>query len=121
MSNHQELLIILTEVAAHWSTVGVCLGIPPHLCLVIKKDFHDCMNCLSQMLATWLRGSYDTSPEKLVHALKSAGMPVLARKMAVKFGECSQTMRNTVIILLLLCKLQLATEAVHICNIPMGG
>ena len=83
---------MLIEVADQWFIVGEFLGIEHHFCLVIQKDFHGCMNCLSEMLATWLRGRYDTSPEKLVHALKLVGRDVLARKMAVKFGKCSQTM-----------------------------
>ena len=44
------------------------------------------MDCLRGMLATWLQ-SGEASAAELVHALKLAGMSVLAKKIAVKHGE----------------------------------
>ena len=53
---------------------------------VIKRDNRDqSMECLREMLATWLRGT-DASPAALVQALISYGMALLARKVAVKYG-----------------------------------
>ena len=77
----------MTEIAAHWFTVGLFLKIAYHKLEVIKKDNRDqSMECLREMLATWLRGT-DASPAALVLALRSAGMVVLARKVAIKHGK----------------------------------
>ena len=75
----------LTEVAAYWFTVGVFL-VPYNKLEQIRKNYHDqCMECLSAMLALWLRTG--ASPATLVYALKAAGMGVLAKKIAVKYGK----------------------------------
>ena len=94
-----DLLEQLTEVAAHWYTVGVYLKIAYGLLEAIKNDncgrSNQSMECLREMLATWLRGT-DTSPAALVQALKSSGRIGLARKMAVKYGEkCDTVIRYT--------------------------
>ena len=74
-------------MAAHWLTVGIFLKIAHHKLEIIKKDNHDqSMECLREMLATWLKGT-DASPATLVQALRSAGMTVLANKVAIKHGE----------------------------------
>ena len=60
---------------------------PYHELEAISSDYHDkCKECLREMLAAWLRGAR-ASPARLVQALKNAGMSVLARKMAVKYGK----------------------------------
>ena len=64
--------------------MGVFLNIAHYKLVVIKND--QSIECLREMLATWLRGT-DASPAALVRALRSAGMVVLARKLAVKYGE----------------------------------
>ena len=66
--------------------MGVFLNIEHYKLEIIKRDNHDqSRECLREMLATWLRGT-DASPAALVQALRSAGMSVLARKVAVKHG-----------------------------------
>ena len=66
--------------------MGIFLNIEHYKLEVIKRDNRDqSMECLREMLATWLRGT-DASPAALVQALISAGMAVLARKFAVKHG-----------------------------------
>ena len=66
--------------------MGVFLNIAHYKLEVIKRDNRDqSTECLREMLATWLRGT-DASPAALVQALKSAGMAVLAKKVAVKHG-----------------------------------
>ena len=73
-------------MAPSWFTVGVFLNIAHYKLEVIKNDNRDqSIECLREMLATWLRGT-DASPAALVQALKSAGMALLARKVAVKYG-----------------------------------
>ena len=56
MDDHQELFQDLQEIVAHWFTVGFCLKIAYRKLEVIKKDKRDSMDCLMEMLATWLRG-----------------------------------------------------------------
>ena len=84
-----NLLKLLTEVAANWRTVGIYLKIAPYQLEAIRTDTsgraNQTMECLTDMLANWLKGT-DASPAVLVHALRSAGMTVLARKIAVKYG-----------------------------------
>ena len=81
-----ELLQELTEVAPSWFTVGVFLNVAHYKLEIIKRDNRDqCIECLREMLATWLKGA-DASPAALVQALGSAGMSALARKVAVKYG-----------------------------------
>ena len=66
--------------------MGVFLNIAHYKLEVIKRDNRDqSMECLREMLATWLKGT-DASPAALVLALRSAGMTMLARKVAVKHG-----------------------------------
>ena len=66
--------------------MGVFLKIACYKLEVIKRDNRDqSMECLREMLATWLRGT-DASPAALVQALISYGMALLARKVAVKYG-----------------------------------
>ena len=87
IENLREVLHELIEAAAYWFTVGVFLGVPYHTLEVIKRDHHDqCMECLREMLAAWLRGT-EASPAAVVQALRAAGMIVLARKIAVKYGK----------------------------------
>ena len=75
-------------MAAHWLTVGILLKIEHHKLEIVKKDYHDqSMECLREMLTTWLRGTDHASPVALVRALRSAGMTVLAKKVAIKHGE----------------------------------
>ena len=82
-----ELLQDLKEIAAFWFTVGLLLKIPYSKLMAIKKDNRDqSMESLGEMLATWLMGS-EALPSLLVHALRLAGMSVLAKKMAVKHGK----------------------------------
>ena len=93
-SDLPDLLQELKEVAAHWYTVGVFL-IDYFRLEVIKNDTcgrsNQSMECLREMLATWLRETDDASPAALVQALKSAGRIGLAKKMAFKYGENSDT------------------------------
>ena len=75
------------EVAAHWFTLGVFLKIEFYSLETIQKDYRDqSKDCLREMLALWLK-SGNASPGVLVQALRSAGMVVLAKKIAVKHGE----------------------------------
>ena len=78
----------LTEMAASWFTVGAFLkGIEYYQLEAIEKDNRDqSMQCLREMLATWLKET-DASPAALVQALRLAGRVGLAKKMAVKYGE----------------------------------
>ena len=70
--------------------MGLLLKIPYSKLLIIRSDYRDqSMKCLSAMLATWLMGT-EALPSLLVHALRLAGMPVLAKKMAVKHGKYVQ-------------------------------
>ena len=86
----QEVFRMLIEVAAYWFTVGVFLRVPYYMLEAIKRDHRDqSMECLSAMLTAWLKET-DASPATLVQALKAAGMPVLARKTAVKYGKSSE-------------------------------
>ena len=74
-------------MAAFWLTVGVHLRISYSNLMVIKNDHRDqSMVCMREMLATWLKDS-EALPSLLVHALRLAGMSVLAKKMAVKHGK----------------------------------
>ena len=67
-------------MAAFWFTVGVHLKISYSKLMVIKKDNRDqSTECMREMLATWLMGS-EALPSLLVHALRLAGMSVLAKK-----------------------------------------
>ena len=73
-------------MAPSWFTVGVFLKIAHFKLEVIKRDNRDqSIDCLREMLATWLKGT-DATPAALVQALRLAGMTVLARKLAVKHG-----------------------------------
>ena len=91
-SDLPNLLEELKEVAAHWYTVGVFLKIDYFRLEVIENDNCGRSNqCLKKMLATWLMGTDDASPAALVQALKSAGRIRLAKKIAVKYGENSDT------------------------------
>ena len=73
-------------MAAYWFTVGIFLNILLYKLEVIKRDNRDqSVECLREMLVTWLRGT-DASPAALVQALKSSGMIGLARKVAIKHG-----------------------------------
>ena len=74
------------DVSAYWYTVGIFLKIAHPRLDAIGKDYHKCNDCLTEMLATWLKGT-DAFPAALVRALRSAGMIVLAQKLAVKYGE----------------------------------
>ena len=77
-------------MAAYWCTIGTFL-IAHHKLKVIQRDNHgQCIDCLREMLATWLKGT-DASPAALVLALRSAGMTVLAKKLALKYGENGHT------------------------------
>ena len=74
-------------MAAHWLIVGIFLKIAYHKLEIIKKDNRDqSIECLREMLATWLRGT-DASPAALVQALQSAGMAGQAKKLGFKYGE----------------------------------
>ena len=74
-------------MAASWFTVGFLLKIPYSELKIIQKNNHDqCSDCLREMLATWLQ-SGEASVAEIVHALRSNGWSVLAKKMAVKYGE----------------------------------
>ena len=89
-SDLSDLLKELAEVAAHWYTVGLFLKIDYFRLDAIRNDTcgrtNQSMECLREMLATWLRGT-DASPAALVQALRSAGVIGLAKKMAVKYGK----------------------------------
>ena len=94
-----ELLLDLNEIAAFWFTVGLLLKIPYSKLMVIKNNNHyQCMECLREMLATWLMGS-EALPSLLVHALRSAGMSLLAKKMAVKHGK-EELYKNAAIVII---------------------
>ena len=73
-------------MAAFWFTVGLHLKVSYSKLEVIRKDHRDSLDCLREMLATWLQ-SGEASAAELVHALKLAGMSVLSKKIAVKHGE----------------------------------
>ena len=74
-------------MATSWFTVGLLLKISYSKLDIIKKDNRDqSSDCLREMLATWLQ-SGEASAAEIVHALRSSGWSVLAKKMAVKHGE----------------------------------
>ena len=76
-------------MAAYWFTVGVFLGVPYHELQIIRNDYRDqSKECLRETLAAWLTGK-EASPAAMVQALRAAGMVVLARKIAVKYGKNS--------------------------------
>ena len=81
-----ELLCDLNEMTAFWFTVGLLLKVSYSKLKVIRKDHRDSEDCLREMLATWLQ-SGEASAAELVHTLKSAGMSVLSKKIAVKHGR----------------------------------
>ena len=91
-----ELLQELTEVAADWYLVGIFLKIANFRLDAIKNDnYNQSMNCLRDMLATWLKGTDAASRAALVQALGFAGRVRLAKKMAVKYGEnCMSSLFN---------------------------
>ena len=75
------------EVMANWFVVGLFLRIKYYILEAIQMDNRDQSKvCLREMLATWLRDG-NASTALLVQALKLAGYVVLAKKMAVKYGE----------------------------------
>ena len=76
----------MNEMAASWFFVGLQLKVHYSKLKVIRIDHRDSMECLREMLATWLQ-SGEASAAELVHALKSAGMSVLSKKIAIKHGE----------------------------------
>ena len=82
-----ELVNDLQEVRATWFSLGVFLRISYYILKAIQRDNPNLsMNCLREMLATWLKDG-NASPALLVQALISAGYYVLAKKMAIKHGE----------------------------------
>ena len=93
-----KLMEELKEVAANWFTVGVFLKVAPFQLEAIQNDTsgrrNQSMECLREMLATWLRGT-DASPAALVHALISAGLVGLAKKLVVKYGENCSHLSNS--------------------------
>ena len=67
--------------------MGVFLRVPYHTLQTIRNDYRDQgKECLREMLAAWLTGK-EASPAAVVQALRAAGMVVLAKKIAVKYGE----------------------------------
>ena len=77
----------MLEVMVNWFSVGLSLRISYYKLEAIKKDNRDqSMDCLREMLATWLKDG-NASTALLVQVLRSAGYVVLAKKMAVKHGE----------------------------------
>lgn len=74
-------------MATNWLTVGTFLKIAHHKLQDIGNDYDDSMDCLREVLVTWLRETIDASPTALVLGLRSAGMVVLADKVAIKHGE----------------------------------
>lgn len=74
-------------MAASWFTVGLLLKISYSKLEIIRKDNCDqSSDCLREMLASWLQ-SGEASATEIVHALRSSGRSVLAKKIAVKHGE----------------------------------
>ena len=76
----------LNEMAATWFTLGVFLKVKYSKLTIIRKDHHDSMDCLREMIATWLL-SGEASAAELVNALKLDGRSVLAKKITIKHGE----------------------------------
>ena len=86
IDDHRTLFSDLIEVAASWFTIGSFL-ISHYALKAIRIEHSDrCSECLSAMLAKWLEGT-EASPSRLVEALASTGMILLAKKVAGKFGK----------------------------------
>ena len=59
------------------------------------------MECLSEMLAFWLKGTSATSTA-MVQALVEVGMPLLAKKIAITHGKVNTYDIHTIFGLLLI-------------------
>ena len=77
----------MVETNARWLTVGTFLKIDYYKLEAIRNDNHDSMDCLREMLATWLKGNANASPTALVQALISVGMVTLANTVATNHGK----------------------------------
>ena len=85
----------LTDVIAYWRNIGIHLGIRDSQLEVIQLQGHNPLDCMRQMLSTWLRRSYNVERfgeptwMKLVEAVSHSaggGNPHLAMKIAKRHG-----------------------------------
>ena len=85
----------LNDVAAKWRSIGVLLGIRDNQLEAIQLQGDSPLDCLRQMLASWLRKNYsverfgDPTWAKLVEAINHSaggGNPHLACTIARKHG-----------------------------------
>ena len=85
----------LTDVIAYWRNIGIHLGIRDSQLEVIQLQGHNPLDCMRQMLSTWLRRSYNVERfgeptwMKLVEAVghsAGGGNPHLAMKIAKRHG-----------------------------------
>ena len=85
----------LTDVVAYWRNIGIHLGIRDSHLEVIQLQGHNPLDCMRQMLSTWLRRSYNVKRfgeptwVKLVEAVShpaGGGNPNLAMKIAKRHG-----------------------------------
>lgn len=82
-----EILREVKGAAAWWCIVGVCLKVPYGTLESIRSTYKSqTMECLTDMLATWLRNG-EATPEALVEALRVPGLIDIAGKVAIHYGE----------------------------------
>ena len=47
---------VIRQHAAHWETLGTCLGLEDHEIEIIQKDYHNqAVDACTEMLMRWLR------------------------------------------------------------------
>ena len=90
-----DIIKELTDVVASWRNIGTLLGIRDGQLQTIQLQANSPLDCLRQMLVTWLRRNYDVKRfgeptwVKLVEAVNSpvgGGHPSLATEIARKHG-----------------------------------
>ena len=82
------LLEDLHEVAPSWRIVGLHLNILYDHLDIIQTDNRMCVNCLTAMLYSWLKGmGTPATPAVLVQALNKTGRTDIAKRIAARYGE----------------------------------
>ena len=94
----------LTDVAASWRNIGIQLGIRDSQLEAIQLQGESPLNCLRQMLSTWLQKNYNVKKfgeptwMKLIEAVNhpaGGGNPSLAMKIAENHeGMCKSQGRD---------------------------
>ena len=91
----QDIIRELVDVAANWKGLGTFLGIRDGQLQAIKLQGNSPLDCLREMLATWLRRNYNEERfgeptwVKVVEAVNDptgGGNPALAKEIARRHG-----------------------------------